>query len=209
MTRIRVGLGLASIALVGAACSGGGHAAGSASTVVPNSGTLPHGTVAVPPTSVASPTRSDTTPTSPATSDTGSGPSPSTVVDVAGTGSYVLALHRIAGSGPCGAPGVGGSYFGFSVSVTNPGSASEQLARVAVEVNDSGATSSANREVAAIRYSGLCLDFTEPGGRLAAGQTITYTGTASGVMPASVLTAKVISTPDNDTLGSISLTVGS
>lgn len=184
-----------------ACSSSGGHRAAGATPGVPVSGTLPHSSVPLPPT-VA-------TTTAPATPG---GSSASTVagatsgtVDVPGVGTYALTVTPSGGQGPCPTPGLGGRFFGFKVSVTNRSAATVPLARVAVSVSD---PSSAGREVAALSYSGRCIDFTEPGGSLAANQTVSYQGTASGVSSSSVIKVDVISTPANDNLGSVSLTVG-
>ena len=185
------------VTVVSAACSNSGHhSSASSSTIFPSSGTIPHNSVPLPPAaSSAQPPSGKVLATR------------STVVQVNGGSTYGLTLKRLTGSAPCLTPGLGGQSSAFSVSVSNNGSTPEALARVAVAVDDPS-QSSGSREVAALSYSGFCLDFTEPGGTLQPGQKVTYTGTASGVTSKSVLVANVISTPDNNVLGTVRLNIG-
>lgn len=171
---------------------------------MPTSGTIPHGTVPLPPTTAGRAT-AQVPSTSGGSSSPGKGSS-SRSVTIPGSGSYMLRLASASGEGPCPTPGLGGSYVAFVVSVSNTATAAEPSARIAVAVDNPA--EAPHREVAAISYSGLCIDFTEPGGKLAPRQTVTYLGTASGVTTGSVITASLISTPANDDLGSVRLAVG-
>jgi hypothetical protein len=125
------------------------------------------------------------------------------VVTVPGSGTYVLSAAANQGPGPCVTKGLPGGHVPFTVSVSNHGTATEPLARVAVAITDPN--ESTPPPVAALSYSGICLNFTEPGGTLAPGQTVTYDGSATGISPAAVLNVTIISTPANDTLGQVSV----
>lgn len=186
---------------LGAAGCGGARPSSKASPGVPTSGTIAHGTVPLPPTAAPSSGGSSAKASSAGAT---TGRSASSAVSVPGAGTYTLALAAAGGRGPCPEPGLGGSDFAFRVSISNPTAASEPLARVGVAVSGT----SGGRAVAAISYLGLCINFTEPGGTLGPRQTVTYSGTASGVTARNVLTADVISTPSNNDLGSVSLAVG-
>ncbi|MHB1533435.1 MAG: hypothetical protein ACYC1D_02285 [Acidimicrobiales bacterium] len=133
-----------------------------------------------------------------------SAPPQSVPITTPGNGMYLLKLTPLTAPGPCAVPGVGsGKDLPFRVSITNTGTVPEPLARIGLTVTDPHQTTS--REVVAISYKGLCLNFTEPGGTLSPGQVVTYQGTASGVTPTSKLVANIISTPANQTLASVSL----
>lgn len=177
--------GAVSAALLGACGGGGGpDASGGATTAATSAPTI---------------AGSDAAPSGPA------GPAASTAVTVPGSGTYTLKVQADTGPGPCKEPAPGRAV-PFTVAVTNTSAAPEPLARVAVAVTDPKATG--NGPVAAISFQGICLNFTEPGGTLAPGQTMTYDGTASGVSSAASLTATVISTPDNSTLAQVSTPLG-
>lgn len=195
MRHVSIGVAAAVLALAAAGCSSGHSSASSPSTVFPVSGTIPHGTVVAPTTVAPTPT----------TAGRPSGPTVSTLVTIAGSGTYGLAVTSATGSGPCPSPGLGGSYVAFEVAVTNRGSGTEPLARVGLSATP--ADGGGAREVAAISYDGVCTNFTEPGGTLRPGQTVSYRGTVSGVSSPSTLTADVISTPQNATLASVSLAI--
>ena len=188
---------LGTAAVVAAACgsssqtpSASAHPGATASTQAGAGSSAPVG---------QAPTTKAATPVGPA------GPVVSTAVSVPGSGTYSLAVKANTGSGPCTTPHLAGKNVPFTVSVTNTGSAPAPEARLHVAITDPQAT---GKPVAAIAYQGLCLDFTEPGGTLAPGQTATYDGTASGVTSAASLTATIISTPDNNQRGQVTTPLG-
>ncbi|MGH8918384.1 MAG: hypothetical protein ACRD0H_08615, partial [Actinomycetes bacterium] len=108
----------------------------------------------------------------------------------------------------CAVPAQAGrDDFPFGVTVKNVGSAAALEARLSVNVSEP-TPAPKGAEVASLAFQGTCLNFTDPSGSLAPGQSSTYRGTAANVTSAAKLTAAIISSPDNSTLGSVSLPLG-
>ncbi len=121
------------------------------------------------------------------------------------TGMFRVTITPGGSLSSCAVPvQAGRSDLPFTVTITNAGTAPAPEARLSIMVTDPTPAAS-GAEVAALAFQGTCVNFTDPTATLAPGASTTYTGVVSNATKAATLTAGIIASGTNASLGTVTL----